>query len=74
MSTTKDNVYKYSFIIEKWAAGIFHFIDGKDITSHVAFGGEAITAIDNLLQEKKSKNNIELLEDSTLFSVYYEDI
>ncbi|MGK0387970.1 MAG: CRP-like cAMP-binding protein [Maribacter sp.] len=65
---------KHSFIIETGAARIFHFKDGKDITSHFAFEGEAITAIDSLLHAKKSKYNIELLEDSILFSVSYEDM
>jgi CRP-like cAMP-binding protein len=70
----ENKVCKHSFIIEKGAARIFHFKDGKDITSHFAFEGEAITAIDSLLQGKKSKYNIELLEDSTLFSASYEDM
>lgn len=68
----EDKVCEHSYLIEKGAARIYHFKDGKDITSHFAFEGEAITAIDSLLQRKKSKYNIELLEDSTLFSVSYE--
>ncbi len=70
----ENKVCKHSYIIEKGAARIYHFKDGKDITSHFAFEGEAITAIDSLLQGKKSKYSIELLEDSTLFSVSYEDM
>ncbi len=66
-------VCKHSYIIEKGAARAFHYKDGKDITSHFAFEGEAITAIDSLNGEK-SKYNIELLEDSSLFSVAYSDM
>ncbi len=66
-------VCKHSYIIEKGAARAFHYKDGKEITSHFAFEGEAITAIDSLYGEK-SKYNIELLEDSTLFSVSYDDM
>ena len=68
----ENKVCEHSYLIEKGAARIYHFKDGKEITSHFAFEGEAITAIDSLLQRKKSKYNIELLEDSTLFSVSYE--
>ena len=70
----ENKVCKHSFLIEKGVARIYHFKDGKDITSHFAFEGEAITAIDSLLQKKRSKYNIELLEDSTLFSVSFEDM
>ena len=70
----ENKVCRHSFFIEKGAARIYHFKDGKDITSHFAFEGEAITAIDSLLQRKRSKYNIELLEDSTLYSVSYEEM
>ncbi|MFT4536533.1 MAG: CRP-like cAMP-binding protein [Saprospiraceae bacterium] len=70
----ENKVCKHSYIIENGAARIYHFKDGKDITSHFAFEGEAIIAIDSLLQGNKSKYNIELLEDSTLFSASYEDM
>ena len=70
----ENKVCEHSYLIEKGAARIYHFKEGKDITSHFAFDGEAITAIDSLLQKKKSKYNIELLEDSTLFSISYEDM
>jgi len=70
----ENKVCKHSFFIEKGVARIFHFKDGKEITSHFAFEGQAITAIDSLLQGNKSKYNIELLEDSTLFSISYEEM
>jgi CRP-like cAMP-binding protein len=68
----ENKICKHSYIIEKGAARIFHFKDGKDITSYFAFEGQAITAIDSFLQGEKSKYNIELIEDATLFSVSYE--
>jgi len=69
----ENKVCKYSYFIKEGAARAFHFKDGKDITSHFAFEGEAITAIDSL-NGGKSKYNIEFLEDSTLFSISYEDM
>ncbi len=71
---TENTVCKHSFIIEHGAARAYHYKDGKDITSHFAFDGQPITAIDSLQLGKKSKYNIELLEDSTLFSASYEDM
>lgn len=70
----ENKVCKHSYIIEKGSARAYHYKDGKEIISHFAFEGEAITAIDSLLQRKKSKYNIELLEDSTLFSVSYDQM
>ena len=69
----ENKVCRHSYIIKEGAARAYHFKDGKDITSHFAFEGEAITGIDSLYGEK-SKYNIELLEDSTLFSVSYDDM
>ena len=70
----ENDVCRHSYIIKNGAARIYHFKDGKDITSYFAFEGEAITAIDSLLQQERSKYNIELLEDSSIFSVSYEEI
>lgn len=69
-----NKVCKHSFLIKEGAARIFHFKDGKEITSHFAFEGQSITAIDSLLQGERSKYSIELMEDSSLFSVSYEDM
>lgn len=71
---TENTVCNHTFIIEKGAARVFYYKDGKDITAHFAFDGQALTAIDSQLQGKKSKYNIELLEDSTLFSLNWSDL
>jgi CRP/FNR family transcriptional regulator, anaerobic regulatory protein len=48
--------------------------EGKDITD--SFGGENsfITAFDSFFQRKPSRYGIELLEDSTIYSMTYNDL
>ena len=51
------------YIIISGIARVFYFNEDKDITCHFAAEQETITAIDSFIQRKKSKYNIEALED-----------
>jgi len=64
----------YAFIMEKGIARTYYFKDGKDITAHIATEGESITAIDSLIQRKKSKYNVEVLEDSQVVLISYPEM
>ena len=59
------------FLLEKGVARTFYYKDGKDITAHIATEGESITAIDSLIQRKRSKYNVEVVEDSTVMLLAY---
>lgn len=70
----ENKVCRHSYFIHEGVARAFYFKDGKDITAHFAFEGQSITAVDSLMQGKPSKYNIEVLEDSIVFAVSYEDL
>ena len=62
-------VCNHLYLIEKGIARSFYYKDGKDITAHFAIENGTITAIDSFIQRKKSRYNIELLEDSDIISI-----
>lgn len=57
------------FILKEGISRVYYYKDGKDITCWFSFQDEVFTAIDSFFQQKKSKYNIELLEDSIVWSV-----
>ena len=61
------------FFIHKGIARAYYHKDGKDITAHFALENETITAVDSFIQRKKSRYNIELLEEATLSYICYDD-
>ncbi|WMX16156.1 MULTISPECIES: Crp/Fnr family transcriptional regulator [unclassified Aureispira] len=62
------------FFIEKGIARSYYHKDGKDITAHFALENEAITAIDSFIQRKKSRYNIEILEEAVIYSMTHQAI
>ncbi|HAA23977.1 MAG TPA: cyclic nucleotide-binding protein [Cytophagales bacterium] len=62
------------FILEKGVARTFYYKDGKDVTAHIATEGESITAIDSLIQRKKSRYNVEVVEDSVVMLIAYPEM
>lgn len=62
------------FFIEKGIARVFYYKDGKEVTSHFAVENEATTAIDSFIQRKKSRYNIESLEDTRILSISHNDL
>lgn len=67
----QDKVCKHIYLIQKGIARTFFYKDGKDITVHIASEGELITAIDSVISLKKSRYNVELLEDSEVYAIQY---
>ncbi|WP_129538625.1 Crp/Fnr family transcriptional regulator [Flavobacterium sp. 140616W15] len=61
------------FILHKGLARAYYYKDAKDITAHFAIENTTITAIDSFIQRKKSRYNIELLEDTSLSYINYND-
>ena len=68
----KGTVCEHIYLIQKGLARTFFYKDGKDITVHLASEGEVITAVDSIISLKKSRYNVELLEDSEVYSISYE--
>lgn len=64
----------YMFIIFSGIARVYYENDGKDITTFFAAEHETITAVDSFVQRKKSKYNVEALEDVIAFKVSHQDL
>jgi len=61
------------FILHKGLARAYYHKDAKDITAHFAIENTTITAIDSFIQRKKSRYNIELLEDTSLSYINHNE-
>nr|WP_299385152.1 Crp/Fnr family transcriptional regulator [Allomuricauda sp.] len=70
----QGNICRHIYLIHTGLARTFFFKDGKDITVHFASEGEVITAVDSIISLKKSRYHVELLEDSEVLSIAYDDL
>ena len=68
------SVCDHFYIIISGIARVFYYKEDKDVTCHFSSEQESITAIDSFIQRKKSKYNIELLEDTEVFAVSHTDL
>jgi CRP/FNR family transcriptional regulator, anaerobic regulatory protein len=63
------------FFLEKGVVRWFYYNeDGKEVTDSFAVEPSYVTAIDSFFQRKPSRYFIELLEDSTVYSMTYADL
>ena len=62
------------YIIISGIARVFHYKEDKDITCHFSAEQETITTIDSFIQRKKSKYNIEALEDLEVLKIEHADL
>ena len=70
----EGNVCHQIYFVQKGIARTYYYKDGKDITAHFAIENGTITAIDSFIQRKRSRYNIELLEDSIIAAITREDL
>ena len=70
----EGTICKNIYLVQKGIVRTFFYKEGKDITVHIAAEGEPITAIDSVISLKKSRYNVELLEDSELLSISYSEL
>ncbi|MEM9052800.1 MAG: Crp/Fnr family transcriptional regulator [Bacteroidota bacterium] len=62
------------FFIEKGSARTFYYHDGKDVTSWMYREGQLMTSWSGFYTQTPSHENLELLEDSTIVSLSFEDL
>lgn len=60
--------------VTKGLARAFYLKDGKDISCYFASEGMFVTAINSFLKEEVSQYEVELLEDTELLSISFEDL
>ena len=62
------------YFIVSGIARVFYYKNGKDITCYFSTEQETITAIDSFIQRKKSKYNVEALEDLEVYKISHSDL
>ena len=67
-------ICNHMYIITSGAARVFYYKEEKDITVHISVEQESITTIDSFIQRKKSKYNIEALEDLEVLKISHSDL
>lgn len=67
-------VCNHLYVIVSGIARVFYYKEDKDITCHFAAEQDTITAIDSFIQRRKSKYNIQLMEDAELLVISHADL
>lgn len=67
-------VCNHFYILTSGIARVFYYKEDKDITVHFSAEQESITTIDSFIQRKKSKYNIEALEDLEVLKITHTDL
>ena len=67
-------ICNHMYIITSGIARVFYYKEDKDITCHFSAENETITTIDSFIQRKKSKYNIEALEDLEVLKISHSNL
>ena len=59
------------YVVKSGTIRSFYYVDGKDVTAHFALEYGIIGAADSIIRGKKSRYEIEVLEDSEVFVLNY---
>ncbi|MFT4203932.1 MAG: Crp/Fnr family transcriptional regulator [Chitinophagaceae bacterium] len=62
------------YFVDKGLARLYYLKEGKDVTGWFASEDNFITCNDSFFQKKRSYLNLELLEDSILYSIDYNSL
>ncbi len=68
------NVCREFHFLESGLARVFYYKDGKEVTAWFASANQIVSAIDSLFTGNPSEYNIEILEDSVVWSLQYHKI
>lgn len=64
---------KFVFL-ESGSARSFHYIDAKEMTNWFVFNNMPLTSYFSFVTQSPSKETIQFLEDTTLYSINYNDL
>ena len=65
---------RYLYFIKSGFLRGFYYQDGKEITSWFASENDVVTSMHSFIAQKPSFETIEVLEDSTLFEISYNNV
>ena len=60
--------------LESGSARAFHYVDAKEITNWFVFNNMPLTSYFSFVTQSPSKEAIQFLEDTTLYSINYNDL
>lgn len=69
-----SEICRHIYFLKKGFARGFVNQDGKDITSWFAEENDIVTSLYSFVSQKPSFENIEILENSTLYTISYENL
>ncbi len=69
-NTVSFNVY----FVQSGALRSFYYVDGRDVTAHFALEYGVVGAADSIIRRKKSRYNIEVLEDCQVSVLDYQEL
>jgi len=62
------------YLVHSGALRSFYYVEGKDVTSHFALDYGVVGPADSIIKRKRSRYNIEALENSSVFVLNYDDM
>jgi len=71
---TERKVCNHIYFLEKGCLRGFYNLDGKEITYWFAFENDFVTSFYSFITRKPSVENIQLIEDSSLWCMAYDDL
>jgi len=69
-----DSVCHYVYFIESGLTRTFYYKDDKDVTDWLSAEGDFACSIISFLTRRPDRRGIELLEDSVLWGLHYDDL
>lgn len=70
----KGKVCNHLYFIEKGLARNYFEEDDKELTNDIVLEGELLVSFASFISRQPSMDTIELLEDSVLYAIHYEDL
>lgn len=71
---TEGKICRHIYFLERGCLRGFYNLDGKDITYWFAFDNDFVTSFFSFITQKPAVENIQLIEDCTLWSIAHEDL
>lgn len=72
--TTEGKTCNHVYFLEQGCLRGFYNLDGKDITYWFAFENNFVTSFFSFISRKPGVENIQLLEDCTLWAISYDEL
>jgi len=67
-------VCDHLYFVEKGLARLYYVNEDKEYTTDIVIDGEFLVDFASFVSRQPSQNNIELLEDSVIYAIQYQDL